>query len=319
MSDEKAQSPFLNFNSHTRFIVSTDQLASISQVDMNLPPEVCQGFWTPNTHNQRLMTPSDRLLITYCPLLIGPLCSPIRRHDFIRILMLFSFWLILGQIAIFIYLMLNTVSPNDIFTIDRYLLIKFGEICPSKIRYDYQFWRFLSTIVLHKRVCQLIINVFLELVLVIPREANWKFYRLVPVLILSSIFGNLCTLIFNTNTISVGPSCGIFGVFGSFIISYIVLVSKLIWKHRIGVLIMMLFILILLIFAGIQDGSDNIGNAGGFIYGAAFGMVLFANKQEDRKRVIIFYSIGGFLSIAMPIILSLVFWFKPRIIENDLC
>ncbi|OHT11518.1 Clan S-, family S54, Rhomboid-like serine peptidase [Tritrichomonas foetus] len=320
MSDTTTErDPLMNFDDHTRFIVSADQLTSLSQADLNLPPEICQGFWTINTHNQRLITPSDRLLISYSPFLIGPCCTPVRRHDVLRIFTLFTFWLILGQIAFYSYMINITDSPIDIFTVDSYILIKCGRLCPSKIKYKHEYWRLLSNIVLHNQAQQLIINFALELFFVLPREASWKSYRLIPILLLSSFCGSFATLTFYPNKLNIGPSAGIFGVFGAFVSSYLVAAARLAWKHRIGVLIMMCFIVFLLIIAGVQEASESVGHAAGFLFGMGIGLVFFGQKAEGKKRIALCYIIGSVAMIVLLVLPVLFFLFKSNFDRDGIC
>lgn len=311
--DQDQNQDSLKFNENTRFIVSSDQLVSLSQADLNLPLEVCQGFWTVNTYNQRLITPSDRLFISYFPLLIGPCCTPIRLRDFLRIFKMFTFWLILGQIAYYLYLIMITNTPTDIFTVDRYILEEYGILHPSRIKYKHEYWRIFSAILIHNCAQQLVINFFLEMIFVLPREACWKTYRLVPIFILSSICGNFTNLCFKPNGKSTGPASAIFGVFGAFVSSYLVVVRKLSWKHCIGVLVMICFIIALLIVAGTQEASENIGLAGGFIYGIFIGLAIFSKNSDDKKRTtacLIIGIVGSVVLIVFPII---CFLFEIRV------
>lgn len=312
MLDSVQEQDSQKFNENTRFIVSSDQLVSLSQSDLNLPLEVCQGFWTVNTHNQRLITPSDRLFISYFPILVGPCCTPIRARDFLRIFKTFTFWLILAQIGYYSYLVTLTKTPADIFTVDPYVLDKYGIIYPSRIKYNFEYWRFFSTILINNCAQQLVINFFLEMLFVLPREACWKAYRLIPIFLLSSICGSFSSLCFRPNDKSAGPASAIFGVFGAFVSSYLVVVRKLSWKHCIGVLIMICFIISLLIVAGTQELSENIGLSAGFVYGLFLGLAIFSKNADDKKRTTACLTIGiigSVLSLIFPII---TFLFKIK-------
>lgn len=312
MIDPVQDQESLKFNENTRFIVSSDQLVSLSQSDLNLPLEVCQGFWTVNTYNQRLITPSDRLFISYFPILVGPCFTPIRTRDFLRIFKMFTFWLILGQIVYYSYLATLTQTPTDIFTVDRYVLDKYGTIYPSRIKYKHEYWRFFSTMLIHTCAQQLVINFFLEIMLVLPREACWKTYRLVPIFVLSSICGSFISLCFKPNVKSAGPGSAIFGVFGAFVSSYLVVVRKLSWKHCIGVLIMICFIIALLIVAGTQEASENIGLGGGFVFGLLFGLAIFSKNADDKKRTSACLAVGIIGSTALLTFSIITFLFKIK-------
>ena len=296
-------------NRNIRYIVSANQLHSITLNDLNLPPELCQGFFGINTYNQRLTTPSDTLLASYCPLLIGPCCTPLRRHDVCRMLKSFTFWLIIVQVASFIFLLIKTKNPFHDTVIDPELLIKFGCLSPPHIKQKYQYWRCITTILVHRSFQTIAINVFLEFFFVMGRESSWNIFRLVGSYLLSNICGCFFTLELSPTFCSAGASCGIFGVFGSFIALYFIIFEKLPWRHRIGTLFMVAVILLFLIVSSSQKGIDFYGHIGGFIFGLAFGLVLFAYKCPTQKKKIATTLIGAIICIVAmvgPLLLFLL-------------
>ena len=289
-----------------RYIVSANQLHSITLNDLNLPPELCEGFFGINTYNQRLTTPSDTLLASYCPLLIGPCCTPLRRHDVCRMLKTFTFWLIICQVAVYIFCLSQTKNPFHNTIIDTNILIEYGCISPQHIKEKYQYWRCLSTILLHGSFSHVSINVFIEFFFVLGREANWNSLRLIGVYLLSSFCGAFFTLDLSPGFCSTGASCGIFGVFGSFIALYFILFENLQWRYRIGTLFMVTIILLFLIVAGSQEGIDFNGHLGGFLFGLFMGLALFAYKCPTHKKRVIVTLLG--------IIVCIILMFGPLIL-----
>lgn len=281
-----------------RYVVNADQLRSLLPSDLNLPSFFAESFWTMNTQNQRLTTPSDNLFATYCPFLIGPCCSPVRRHDICRLLYSFTFWLILTQIALFVVTLNETASPFHNFVVDKNILIKYGAVTPEKIKGENELWRLLSSIVIHSSISHILCDFSLEIMFLLGQEASWNTLRTASIFILSSICGSFTTLSFSDrNVLGMGGCSGVFGVFGAFISLYLVMFDQLPWNHRIGALFLIMWVIILLILAGVEGSSDSWGLLGGVVFGFGFGCFLFGPKCQNHRQKLGFMITGIIISI----------------------
>lgn len=287
-----------------RYIVNGDQLKSMGQSELNLPPDVCEGFWSLNTHNQRLQTPSDALLSSYCPQMIGPCCTPIRRKDFCRLFMSFTFWLMIAQIVVFVLTLLETRSPLEKATIDNPVLLKYGAINAYRIKIRHEYWRLLTTLGVHSTIAHVIVNIMIEFIFMLSRESSWNPARLVSVFLLSSVACSFWNMVVAPQVTGAGPTGAIFGVFGSFVSSYLISFEALEWRHRIATLFLICVIVVMLIFAGNERPDDGVGCLAGLIFGVGFGFILFARKNSKKKSRVLLYIIGvsvSFVVLVPPI------------------
>jgi membrane associated rhomboid family serine protease len=282
-----------------RYIVNGDQIPSLSPADLNLPLEICDGFWSLNTHNQRLSTPSDTLLMSYCPQLIGPCCTPVRCRDYLRLLKSFTVWLMAAQITVFGIALSKSRCPLPSLEIDRPVLLQLGALSLHHLKDRREYWRLFTGIFLHGNIAHLFVNVAIELIFVLSREASWNTLRLIVVFFGSEISGNFLTFCLDPEMTAVGSGNGIFGVYGGFIALYGILFEGLQWKHRIAVLFMLFLNGILLIFTTNDKHNNNWGHASGMACGFCVGLALFAHRAEGRKRKSCAYIFGGVLSLVL--------------------
>jgi rhomboid protease GluP len=300
--DESESSETPAFLHSIRYIVNGDQLPSISASDLNLPPEICDGFWSLNTHNQRLSTPSDTLLMSYCPHMIGPCCTPVRRQDYLRLLRSLTFWICLTQTVLYIVALTETKLPILSLNIDRNILIRYGAITPSSLQQTHQYWRLLSNFFINGSLSQLFVNVGIQLIFVMSREASWNLLRLGSIFFSSGICGTFFSLSFSPELLAVGSSGGIFGVFGAFCSMYGILFESLQWKHRIAVLFLLFLNALLLIFTTTQTYSGNWGHAGALAFGVALGLVIFASRSAQSTTRFGLYLAGGVISFLLMLV-----------------
>jgi membrane associated rhomboid family serine protease len=233
------------------------------------------------------------LLMSYCPQLIGPCCSPVRRRDLLKLLRSFTVWLIAAQITVFGIALSKSRAPLATLEIDPPVLMAYGGITAQSLKDSNEYWRLFTNIFVSGSISQLFINVALEFIFVLSREASWNTLRLVITFFSSAICGTFIALIFDPKGFVIGASPGIFGVYGGFIALYGISWESLHWKHRIAVLFMLFLNVILLIFATNLKHSANAGHAGGFSFGLAIGLLLFAHRSQTGKSKSCAYVTGG--------------------------
>lgn len=309
--DSTSSSTQINPNiRNIKYIVSVDQLQSIHQKELNLPPELCKGFWKLNTHNQQLTTSSDTLLASFFPYMIGPVFSSVRIHDYLRLLKSITFWLCITQIICYIISLSNTTSSFKNYHIDPKIIEKYS-ISLYYLKEKHQYWRLFTSIIIHPTLSHLFIDIILQLCFVLGKEVLWRPWRFLVSFLLSYIAGSFFSMAFSRSFIT-GSGIGIFGVFGSFVAMYIVEVDKFPWHHKIGTLILIIFIVSLLLLEGIQEYISNYGNLLGCVAGGCIGLILFAYTASSRQRKITFYVLGIIISVISLCIGVLPFFFNTE-------
>ena len=126
--------------------------------------------------------------------------------------------------------------------------------------------------------------------------------------LISGLIGNFNSLLFNLNTISVGASGAIIGLYGNFIIYYLLNYRNMTERKRYSYLTMFFFLFINL-FSGLAEGGENINMAahfGGFI-GGFFASIILTYKMNYRmtfgnKNVKMLYYCSIIFLVVFPII-----------------
>ena len=189
------------------------------------------------------------------------------------------------------------------------LLISYGAFHVSKIKNHYQYWRFLSSMFLHNSLAHVGSNC-LSLFFMgfhVENEIKNKLYFFLLYLI-SGLIGNFNSLLFNLNTISVGASGAIIGLYGNFVIYYLLNYRNMTERKRYSYLTMFFFLFINL-FSGLAEGGENINMAahfGGFI-GGFFASIILTYKMNYRmtfgnKNVKMLYYCSIIFLVVFPII-----------------
>ena len=253
----------------TKYVVAVDQLESLNPKELNLPTELCKSFWSVNTHNQTLITPSDTLLASFFPYLIGPIFTPIRRRNYLKLLKCTVFWLIIVQIVSYFIALKFSPSPFYDLNISPLIIEKYG-ISIYYVKGKHQYWRFLSSFILHGSFSHLCIDILIELTFILSKEILWKTWRFLIIFFLTYFQGTLVELILQSSFF-LGPSTGIFGIFGCFLGTYIVIVDTLPWNHKIGTLLVVIVVVAFLIVLGNQSYVHNFAHLESLITGLSLG------------------------------------------------
>jgi len=113
-----------------------------------------------------------------------------------------------------------------------------------------------------------------------PAEMEFGHWRIAVIYIFSGVFGVICSSIFVPQTIGVGASGAIFGLFGS---AWADLVHNwsLYGTAARGVLFQLAFGTILNLTLGLMPFLDNFVHLGGFIAGLVLGFSLLVQNRYD--------------------------------------
>ena len=189
------------------------------------------------------------------------------------------------------------------------LLTSFGAFHASKIKHHYQYWRFISSMFLHNSLAHVGSNC-LSLFFMgfhVENEIKNKLYFFLLYLI-SGLIGDFNSLFFDLNSLSVGASGAIIGLYGNFVIYFLLNYRNMTERKRYSYLTMFFFLFINL-FSGLAEGGENINMAahfGGFI-GGFFASIIHTYKMNYRmtygnKNVKKLYYCSIIFLVAFPII-----------------
>ena len=176
---------------------------------------------------------------------------------------------ILIAVNLLVFLLSAWISKN-IFDIDIYTLIIMGAKVNSLIDKG-QVWRLITCAFLHGGLIHIFFNMYALKILGPEIEYVYGKIKYLVIYLLSAIAASIFSYIFGPQSVSVGASGAIFGLFGAMLIFGI--------KHRkqMGKAYMMNILQVIFVNVIIGISSSNIDNAahfGGLIVGALIALLL---------------------------------------------
>jgi len=143
-----------------------------------------------------------------------------------------------------------------------------------------EWWRLITSVFLHKGYFHLLLNIaglVVAAIFVEPLLGRKKYFL---VYVLSGLCGGLVSIWWYPNTLSVGPSGSLFGVYGAIIA---LLIAKAFPNGgKEGMVWMFLLYVSVYLTWGLVSDIDNVAHLGAFLSGALIGIIL--NKLDDGKR-----------------------------------
>lgn len=182
---------------------------------------------------------------------------------------------------------------------------------------DGQWWRLASAMFLHFGALHLLFNMWAlwdagQLV-----ERMYGHVRFISIYLLSGVFGNLVSLVFQGNSaVSGGASGAIFGIYGALLVN--------LWLNRFEINIRefrllfwgaLVFSIATILFGFIITGIDNAAHIGGFFAGILSSAYCSTSKGHITSKQIIRFS-SGLLLILFTFLLCLYIP-KPKYLWSD--
>ena len=153
-----------------------------------------------------------------------------------------------------------------------YLLVQIN----SKVFYDLELWRLVTSMFLHGDVLHLFSNMVSLLIFGSYIELSFSKYKFVLIYFISGFLGSLFTLFFlPLNTISLGASGAIFGLIGAAL-------SILIIERNNPLIILGLIYVFYFVIMSFSSGINYISHIFGLLGGFVIGYILRRNKRNEQ-------------------------------------
>ena len=153
-----------------------------------------------------------------------------------------------------------------------YLLVQIN----SKVVYDLELWRLVTSMFLHGDFIHLFSNMFSLLIFGSYIELSFSKYKFVLIYFISGFLGSLFTLfILPINTISLGASGAIFGLIGAAL-------SILIVERNNPLIILGLIYVFYFVIMSFSSGINYIAHIFGLLGGFVIGYLLRRNKRNEQ-------------------------------------
>ena len=157
---------------------------------------------------------------------------------------------------------------EDVF----YLLVQIN----SKVVYDLELWRLLTSIFLHADVIHLFSNMFSLLIFGSYIELSFSKFKFVLIYFISGILGSVFTIfLLPLNTISLGASGAIFGLIGAAL-------SILIFDRNNPLIILGLVYALYFVISSFSPGINYFAHIFGLLGGFVTGYLLKRNKRNEQ-------------------------------------
>lgn len=168
---------------------------------------------------------------------------------------------------------------------DTGVLIEYGANLDVLVK-NGEYYRLLTSMFLHSGLLHLFFNMYALYIIGPQVESFFGKTKYLIIYLLSGISGSLLSVAFNVNTVSVGASGAIFGLFGALLYfgyNYRGYLGNVIKSQILPVVI------INLIFGFISTGVDVAGHIGGLIGGIIVSSALGSSDEKgiDINRIII--------------------------------
>jgi rhomboid protease GluP len=143
-----------------------------------------------------------------------------------------------------------------------------------------EWWRLLTSMFLHGGIMHLFLNIYglvIAAIFVEPLLGRKKYFILY---FLSGLCGSLASIWWYPNTISVGASGAIFGLYGA--ILGLLLTNAFPKEGKKGIFMMIGIYVGINLLWGLTGGIDNAAHIGGLLSGAIIGIILY--KLDDGEK-----------------------------------
>ena len=146
-----------------------------------------------------------------------------------------------------------------------------------------EWWRLLTSMFLHGGIVHLILNItglVIAAIFVEPLLGRKKYFILY---ILSGLCGSLASIWWYSNTISVGASGAIFGLYGA--ILGLTLTKAFPKGQGGGILFFIGIYVVINLLWGLTGGIDNAAHIGGLLSGAILGIILYRLDEQKKNAL----------------------------------
>lgn len=225
------------------------------------------------------LSPWQFPLALCCPCCIGDPCSDNRRRWYTDQLQTFIGVISMLQIIVFcVELMLG--GWGGLLEVPSPVLSAMGGKVAPLIA-EGQYWRLLTPIMLHAGFFHLAVNVFTQCMFGIQLEREWGALQIAVIYIVSGFWGNILSVIWLPESLSIGCSGAVFGLFGAQC-AYILGM----WRQLGDLQKKMLFLslgvsfLFIMLFS-ISAGVDLCAHFGGFISGNVIALGFFSHLWPE--------------------------------------
>lgn len=248
-----------------------------------------------------------------CPCCIGDPCSQNRRNWYVAQMQTFIGIITILQILVFILEVALAAEWSAILDVPSPVLaVMGGKVAPLIAAGEY--WRLVTPIMLHAGIFHLLINCFTQCMFGIQLEREWGAAQIAIIYVTCGIYGNVLSVLFAPQALSIGCSGAIFGLFGAQV-AYITGMWRSLGDLQKKMLILSLGLSFIFIFAfSFSVGVDMSAHLGGFLCGMVMGLAYFSHLWAEDNWWYQHGKVIGFGAVAATILIpTIYFWHNAEL------
>jgi rhomboid protease GluP len=163
----------------------------------------------------------------------------------------------------------TSLMGGDFMVTNEYFIVMYGQV--NLLVMHGWYYQLFTAMFIHANITHLLGNMFFLLIFGLRAEEIFSVQEYLLIYLLSGLAGNLLTLLLGPETISVGASGAIFGIFGACIICF----RRTIGQSIISALLYAFFLLMI----NIGPGVNFLAHLGGLAVGLLIGYVLAIGRK----------------------------------------
>lgn len=176
-------------------------------------------------------------------------------------------------------------------------LVKLGGKFTPSIVLDYHLFRLIVPIFMHGGIFHLFFNMLIQFRFALAYEKDWGSIRFLLSYFLSGIGGCLLSAVALYNSVSVGASGALMGIFGTKI-SYVICKWNMFDpREKLFQLLNAGMVIMLTMFFSFNPNVDWAGHLGGLYVGFFLGFALFMNSIQTKWLKFFALFVGLFMTI----------------------
>lgn len=270
---------------------------------------------------QEMQRPANLCLAGCCPCFIScQPCAPKRRGEYKNLVRMASFWLcVVDLVLLIVSIALEGFAPprsNYGLGPTTNALVRLGAQYSMKIRYDYEVWRFVTTMFLHGGIIHYLFNALATIRFCVMLERKWGTIVFCALYVSAGIAASILSAFVLPWSVSVGASGAICGIFGAYCAEIVFTWRETQELVRRNALIQAVIIVAMLLVMSFLPHVDAYAHLGGLAFGFLAGIFVFGRKSKTIRNecvaqvvpwVALALSIAYF-AVALPIFFTV---FKP--------
>jgi len=243
-----------------------------------------------------------------CPCCLGNPCSENRQKWYLSQLQTFIGIITMLQVLVFVIEVALSNSWSAILDVPSPVLaVMGGKVAPLIAAGEY--WRLITPIMLHAGLFHLLINAFTQCMFGIQLEREWGAAQIAIIYVCAGIYGNILSVLFAPQALSIGCSGAIFGLFGAQV-AYITGMWRQLGDLQKKMLILSLSLSFIFIFVfSFSVGVDMSAHMGGFVAGMVMGLGYFSHLWHEDNFWYQYGKVIAFCTVLFTSLIAIVYFF----------